>query len=128
MDNFFDIIKNIYMKQNPITEIDLGTNIAISKYLGRDKDNLPTLKLISKYLFYIEPIEYYYLLYILIPKKYKIPYLKKIEKIEKKESKLLDAIKKVLRWSDKECNIHGKILEQTILRNDTYWCKQLGVE
>jgi len=127
MVEFFDIVKTIYTKQNPISEIDVGTNIALSKYLGRDKDNLPTLQKISKYILYIEPIEYYYLLYLMIPRKQKIPYLKKIIKVEKEENKLLDAIKRFLKWSDKELLLHSKLLEQTLLKNHNYWSQQLGV-
>jgi hypothetical protein len=127
MVEFFDIVKTIYTKQNPIIEIDLGTNIALTKYLGRDKDNLPTLHKISKYLLYIEPLEYYYLLYLLIPRKYKIPYLKKIIKVEKEENKLLEAIRLFLKWSNKELSLHKKLLELTLLKNHIYWTQQLGV-
>lgn len=127
MVEFFDIVKTIYTKQNPINEIDLGTNIALTKYLGRDKTNLSTLQKLSKYLLYIEPLEYYYLLYLLIPKKYKIPYLKKIDKIEKEENKLSAAMKRILKWSDKELLLHLPLLEKTLLKNHNYWAQQLGV-
>jgi len=127
MTNFFDYIKNIYQKNNlKPDEWDMSSNIAVSKWLSKDKDCIHIVKKLLHYLFYLEPINYYYLLYFNLPKKFNIPYFKKIEKEEAKENKVYEKIRYILNWSSRELELNKKILDKVI--DEKYWKKELGIK
>ena len=110
--NFFEIIKAIYQKNAKVLEdakIDYNLIVALNKWLSYDKDNLEILKENLKYMFYILPPIYFYLLFLTIPRKEKPPFLEKIEKKKEDENKYAD-IKKYFGWSKRELEIYKKYL------------------
>jgi hypothetical protein len=126
MYSIFDDIKTIYLKRNiSLEKRDTYQNIALVRWLAYDEDNLPYLKKIITYIWYLDANLFYYLLYCNIPKKDTVPYLHKITKEEPKENKLFDKIKETLQWTDKELKLHLKLLEKII--NEEYWAKELGI-
>jgi hypothetical protein len=126
---FFDIIKSLYLKTELKVIPESNLSIALNKWLSLDKDNILTLKRILPYFYYITPEHYYDLLFYSIPQKTKIPFLKKIEKVEEpKENVLFSKIKYVLDWSERELQFNKNILIKLIEPNRTYWEKELGVK
>ena len=126
MPSFYDYLKSVYTKQKiDTTEIDLPLCIALTRWLSFDTDTIYYLKYIVPFLFYVEPIHYYYLLYGIIPYRRKAPYIKKIDKVkdEKVESVLLE-IQKYFCWSDKEL----KLNEPFLLKDKKLWKKELAVK
>lgn len=128
--NFANILKSIYQKTKlpPEEVIDNSVCITMNKWMARDKNLLPHIKKILPFLFNIDPLYYYYLLYLTIPKSYNTPFFKKIDKIKEKENKLLDKIQYVLEWPKKEIEYNKTILEKTILKNKKYWESELGLK
>ena len=127
--NPFELIRKIYQKEDisDITNIDTSMCIIISKYLSYDKDNLPILKKLVHFIFYIEGINYIYLLWLSIPKKDRVPFLKKIDKKEEKKIKLYEEIKEVLEWSERELQFNKSILDKVIMPYKKYWEKEFGI-
>lgn len=124
---FFDLLKSIYNKNKiKLEEFDNSLLIGLSRTLSKDKENLNSIKKIIDYLFWIEPIHYFYLLYFHIPKKFRFSFIK-TKKEEKKENKLLNEIKNILNWSKREFIFNENILEKVILPNKKYWKEQLGM-
>lgn len=125
--NFFDTIRNLYTKNKSIQELNNGILITINKWLSFDKDNIEPIKKTLKYLFFIEPKHYYYLLFFNIPRRTNIPFLKKPKTIDEKTDKLLTKIKEYLGWSNREVKFNYKVLELTVLKNKKYWTKEFGL-
>lgn len=125
--NFFDIIKSLYQKNKGYEQVDLALCITLNKWLGFDRSNMTALRKCLPFLYFIEPSHFYFLLFFSIPRKYDIPFLKKVEKKEPKEDALLDKIQFQLQWSNREMKRHKTIIEKTILVDRKYWCEQLGV-
>lgn len=124
--NIYETVNALYKKE-PITipKIDVSLCIALTNILKLDTNNLTILKKLTEYLFYLEPKRYIMLLFILLPQKIRVPFLKKIEKVtEEKEDKLYNKIGYVLDWSKKELNIYKFLLDKIIDRD--YWCKELA--
>ena len=127
--NFSDYIKTIYQKNRGDISIDSSFCITLTKWLGYNKDNLPYLKKIVPYFYYLEPKHYFYLLYFNIPKKDKDYWTRKIVKyLLKKDNPLVVRIQEVLQWSNKELKENMNILEKVILINKKYWKEELGVK
>jgi len=112
----FKLLNTVYTKTktNPeaITDSDL---IVINRFLSLYKNNLYYLKIVIRYMFYIKPINYFYLLYFIIPKQYKAPYLKNIKKVKIKKEKKYDEVQELLEWSDRELEYHRYILDKLFL-------------
>jgi len=127
--SLFEIIKKIYLKEDisDIGNIDTSLCLTISKYLSYDLDNLPFLKKIVLYIFNISANNYLYLLWMGIPKKSKVPFLRKIDKIEPKKDELYKEIQSVLEWSQRELDFNKGILDRVISKNRKFWEKELGV-
>lgn len=127
--NFFDIIKAIYQKTKVDFTADTSLCLIMTKVLSREKNNLPILKQILQYQFYIEPQHYFYLLFLGIPKQYRVPFFKKIAKEKPKtESKVVEKIKYVLGWSQREVELNREIIDKIILPEQKYWKMQLGIK
>jgi len=123
--NIFETIKNIYQKNNKeISNIERWECIALNKWLSFDKDNLNILNKLLPYLFYVEPKHYYYLLFFNIPKKYKVPYLKYIKGVDKKEDKFINKVEYILGWSKKEMDKNLRVVKQVI--NKKEWQDKIG--
>lgn len=125
MNNFLDLLKTIYTKQKICYTNDIGECIALSKSLSKNPDNLKGLSKCINYLFYIDPLHYFYLLYFNIPSKQYIPKSIKFDIDEEKENKLYNKIKYVMNWSDKELKINKRILDKVI--DEKYWNKELAI-
>jgi len=126
--NFFDNIKAIYQKNRINIKADMQLNMTLNKWLSQDKDNADTIKRLIPYLFYIKPQHYFYLLYFSIPKKMRVPFLKKVAKDKIKENKLIDKIKYVLGWSNRELLYNMQNLQDCVLIDSKFWKKELGVK
>jgi hypothetical protein len=126
----FELIECIYNKTTLPENFNVDTSfcVILSKYLSMDRNNLPFLKKIISYIFNINPNVYIYLLWLSIPKKSKVPFLKKIDKIEKKNDKLYEEIKETLDWSERELEMNRSILDKIILPKKEYWMQKLGVK
>lgn len=124
MTNYFELLKTIYTKERLAIAESNSDCIALTKTLAKDQSNLKELKSIVKYLFLISPESYFYLLYFFIPKKPFVPKSLKIEKVEVKESKLLNRIKEILDWSDREFEFNRNFIK---VKDESYWEKELGI-
>jgi len=126
--NLFEILRIIYEKREIGEDITLDNTdlIFLNKWLSFDSNNLKYLSSILPYLFFIEPIHYFYLLYFNIPHKYRTPFLKNYKKQNKEENILYNEIAKVLQWSDRELNLNRNILDKVI--DKEYWSKELGLK
>lgn len=126
--NYLDVLKTIYTKQRLAVVDDIGLCISLTRTLAKDQDNLPVIKEISSYLFYIKPVHYFYLLYIMIPKKSYIPRLPKYEKVESIDEPILNSVKEILQWSDREFLLHRDLLETIFLQDKKFWETELSIE
>lgn len=127
--NYLDLLKTIYVKEKVATEldkIDVGFCISLTKTLSKDKDNLPVLKQLVDYLFYISPEDYFYLLYFSIPKKSFIPRTMKFEKEKESEDKFLDFLRDIFQYGEREMKIFKEEIQQ-IMDNKKEWKKELGI-
>jgi len=126
--NFYEIIKAIYKKEVlVIDKIDVTLCIILTNILKLDRNNLPNLKKIIQYLFFIEPKRYIMLLFVGIPKNSYPPFLKKVEKQKpEKNDLLLMKIQYILNWSTRELNRNKLLLDKVIDRN--LWKNELGVK
>ena len=126
--NFIDAVKAIYTKSRfNFSEADDGLCIGISKYLSRDSDNLEAIKEAINYLFYIAPENYLRLLYLTVPKKFRVPFLKKSKAEELEDSDLWLRLKEILNWSTREMKFN-RIAINKILSNEQHWKQELGVK
>lgn len=126
--NPFSLISSIYTKTKIEAPIDVSTCLFLNKWLALDKSIVHIIKSLIPYVFYIDPLHYYYLLYCVVPYSYKPPFLKKITKDEEKElDPVLVKAQYVLGWTDREIKTSYHILEQTILKEKDYWKQELGV-
>ena len=125
--SLFDILGNIYKKNKVKPDIDKGYLIIINKWLSLDKDNIPSLNRIVKYLFFINPEHYYYLLFFNIPKKFRAPFLKTKKETKKEPTELVQRIQSFFGWSQNELNANIDILGRTVLKNEKYWKEQFGL-
>jgi hypothetical protein len=126
--NFYDIINMLYTKKKTKVEPDTQLNLTLCKWLSYDKENVPDLKKILKFQFSISPLHFFYLIYFSVKKKFKAPFLKKIEKIEEKEDKLLNRIQEVLGYSNNSMLKNKSVIQSILNQDPKYWSKQLGVK
>lgn len=126
--NFFDLLKNVYLKTSDKYEVDRQYCITLSKWLGYDQDNLQSLSEIIPYMFYIAPTHFYYLLYFTVPRKVRTPFLKKVNKVGFTSSPLIEKIRHVLGWSSVEYQKNKSIVDKVIMGNRKYWKKELCVK
>ncbi len=124
----FDLINSIYTKTYIEPETNTFLNLTISKWLSYDKYNLQVLKQIFPLIFYVTPTHYYYLLWLNIPKKFRAPFLKKIEEVEYEPPILFQKIKEYFGWSNREFMLNRKLLEKVILPNQEHWLERLGID
>jgi hypothetical protein len=128
MYKFFDILNAIYTKKKIEIIPDTQLNLTICKWLSYDRENLQSLKKILPYQFSISPLHFFYLIYFSVKKKFKAPFLKKIEKIEEKEDKLLNTIQTVLGYSNSNMLKNKSVIQSIINQDPKKWAKQLGVK
>lgn len=130
--NPFDLLKALYKKNcTHINNIDVGLCLFLNSYLGLDKNNLKTIKDLSPYLFYVNPVHYFYLLYFSVSYSSIPPFLKKPAKKEIKEDPFLDRIQSLLGWTNREMYLNYSVLEQTIFKDEEttkLWKKELAIK
>jgi hypothetical protein len=125
--NIFEVIKSIYLKTPLELESNVSLNITISKFLSYDKDNLKHLKEIVPFIFDVEPNTYLNILWLSIPYKSKVPFLKNVSQIKVKEEELFQVIADFLEWSPKELELNRDELIKKILPRKEYWKKEMGI-
>ena len=124
---FFDVLKSCYTKNPLDIKIDTNYCIGLVRWLSYDPINLPIIKRITKYLFYLKPLYFYYMLLLCIPPRKKIPFLNKPSSEPAiKYPKLYEEIRKALDWSDKELRLHSKLLNRVIDKN--HWKKEMALK
>lgn len=64
---FYEIAKTIFYKNNLDCDIDMGICLGLSGIFKKRAENLPYLKKILPFLFWIDPKHFYYLLFFHIP-------------------------------------------------------------
>jgi hypothetical protein len=121
----YELLKTIYLKHIYAINTDLSMNIALTTVLSKQKNNLTFLNNIVQYLYYINPIHYFYLLYFCIPQSSYVPKSLKINKIEEKENKVYNRIKQLFNWSDRELELNKTILNKTI--DNKFWKKEFNL-
>jgi hypothetical protein len=127
MSLYWDIIQNIYKKDRVPLELTEFVNFqALTRYLAKDKDNLPIVRKILPYLWYLSPETYYRILYLLIPRKSILPYLARKKEAILEASPLLDKVKTILGYSNKEFNCYKPLLNKVL--DKKYWSKQLAIQ
>ena len=126
--NLWTTLTSIYRK-DPIEDMcsDMTLNIVLNKWLGLHKDNLRVVRDLIPFMFYVEPFHYFCLLYFSIQERSYSPKVNNYKKVECKENKLLDRVRYVLGWSKRELLLQQKIIDITILKNESYWKKELGI-
>ena len=126
---FFDILKSIYTKKQIEIVPDTNLLITLNKWLSYDKDNVLPLKKILSFFYYLTPQHYFDLLFFNIPQKQTVPFLKKIIEIEKPEKDiLLERIKYIFDWSNRELEFNRNILLKQIETNRKFWETELGIK
>jgi hypothetical protein len=129
MNPIFEAITAIYKKDPKEIEVNTSINLTISKWLSWDKDNLQVLKEIVPFIFYISPKHYYYIAWLNIPQKSKVPFLKKYEEVnEPEKTELEHKIQSVLGWGNNEFLANKIIINKIILKNETLWKERLGLK
>jgi len=126
MVNYLDLLNTVYTKQKLAETDDVGYCISLTKTLSKDRDNLPALKEIIPFLFYVEPKHYFYLLYFGIPQKSYIPRTIKFDKEKESESSFLDIIQNLFQYSDREVKIFKEEFNK-INENKKEIKKELGI-
>jgi len=129
MSEFYDRINSVYTKRKvPVISLETIDIITLNKWLSYDRDNVQVLRSLLDYMFYVEPLHYYYLLFFNIGHKGRPPFLTKIEKDKTKENTVLvDKILYVTGWSNAEFKKYEPLLEATVFSNKKYWKEQLGI-
>jgi len=124
--DLFKTLNAIYTKQKlAINTVEKKEVIGLFRWLAMDLDNLPILKRINQYLFYLSPENLLILLYFSIPQRYKAPYMKYTKKVEKPEIGVLYAkIQGYFGWSQRELELNEKYLNRLDIK---FWNKVFGV-
>lgn len=125
-----EIITCVYTKNKKIQFLnEEWLPLYLNKCFIQDKDCSEIINRIIEYCFYVSPTHYFYLLYILIPKKfnYNFQYPKKASK-DDTEDELVNKLKQFLGWSEKEYQLNKAQIEKEILSNREYWESELGVD
>lgn len=129
MNPIFEAITAIYKKDPKEMEVNTSICLTLTKWLSYDCDNLEVLSSIFPFIFYLSSQHYYYILWLNIPAKSKVPYLKKYsEDKEETESELVKKIQKVLGWSSRELLLHKKIINDVILKDEKKWKERMGIK
>jgi len=125
----FDFIRAIYSKDKSIRYVnEQWVPIYLNKALSQDKDNSEAIGKAVEYCLYLTPTNYYYLLFLLIPKKSNY-YIKPVKKaVEEEPDLLVEKVKEFLCWSDREYKINKREFDKAILGNRDYWETELAVE
>lgn len=128
--SFFDYINDIYTKRKiKVNSIELYEIVTLIKWLAFDKNNLSVLSKVLEYVWYLEPINLYYLLYFLVPRRTCAPFIKKIaaDGISKKDIELLAKIKRELGWTEREFEQSQELIKNVYLPKRAYWKGKLGI-
>ena len=114
MVNIFEVIKSLYLKNKVAYNITTSELMIINKYLLLDTNNLSSLKKIINYIFYLNPNNYYYLLYILLPQKTTVPFLnlKKYSLDKIIENDYTNRLKEVLEVGENDIKYNKPILDK----------------
>jgi hypothetical protein len=124
--DLFGLIRTIYEKKGLEEEVSTTDIVLLNRWLSFDRWNIGRVRKVMKYLFFVEPIHYFYLLYFNMPQVGRAPFLKSYKKEKDKEDKVFNKIAYTLDWSNKEFELNKNILNKVI--DKKYWKKELGVK
>ena len=133
MNPLMNIFNFLYTKKGfniRSIKVDASLNIIMSKWITRDKSNIENVSDIYKdYIFSIDPLHYFYLLFFSIPQKLSAPYLPKIKKGKKKELNVFELeVKRILGWSNNEWKIHKNLIDKLITKDKKKWKTEFGMK
>ena len=129
--NLFFYIKALYTKDLSkinTKNIELWQIMAILKWLSYNIGTIEHIKKTVGYIFLLEPEILFNMLYLVIPKEDRVPFIHKIEKEESTKINLYIEIQKFLEWSDKELLNNKSLLDKFILPNEKYWRQEFAIE
>ena len=123
----FELINSIYKKEPMnVNGLDSKIGILLNMWLRLNPKNLPALKRVFPFLYYITPQHYLILLFLLIPYTSYPPRFKFIKKSEKENNSLDNKLCYVLGWSKHELEVHRPLLNKVLDRE--YWKTELAVK
>ena len=124
----FESLNTIYNKQNK-ESLDGANAYGLVAMLSMNPNNWGALKIIDKYMYYLNNDNLVTLLYFLIPKQTKKMYYKYIKPNEK--GSILDLIhskiKKHLGYSDREYSYVKTYIDKKVLDNIEIWKNRLAI-
>jgi hypothetical protein len=121
----FKLINNLYFKREIPKQLTDEEILVVIYYLSQDKNMHKILIEYISYLFIIKPIHLYTLLYYSFPIQNRIPYFKKIEKIEKTIDIVLLELSKIFNWNNRDIQLIEPIFNLNTLQKIK---KELGIE
>jgi uncharacterized FlgJ-related protein len=125
---FKDYYDKLYKKYKYDIDIDNNWNIVMTKWMGYNQNNIQHLKKVIPYFYYLDPKEYFILLFANIPKCQYPPFLKKIDNAKEKDDLFIDRIKEILGWTNREVEANKEILNMIFVSDIKEWKKRIGVK
>lgn len=125
--DLFKTLNAIYTKQQiKLDNIQRQDVIGLFRWLAMDINNLPVLRKINQYLFYLRPKNLLILLYFSIQQRSKAPFIKYTKKVKKPEIGLLyNKIRQYFGWSQRELALNKKYLKDLDVKK---WKKAFGIK
>ena len=125
--DLFKTLNNIYTKKRfNLDNIQRQDVLGIFRWLAMDIKNLPILRRINPYLFYLSPENLLILLYFSIQQRNKAPFIKYTKKVKKPEiSQLYNKIRHYFGWSTRELALNEKYLQKLDVK---HWKKAFGIK
>lgn len=132
--NILDILNNIYTNRkcdwiNSIEETNIKP-VVIQKWLVMNDAVRVQTRWLDKYVYTIPPKMYLSLVWSIMPKSAKAPYIKYISKIEEVEEFdfILKKIRKQYKLSDNDFNSNKQYLINAIKKDMVWWFSYYGIE
>ena len=127
----FKLLNKLYekkpIKYDEIKELSVGDCITMMNFLSQDLTILALLKKALGYIFNVHPTYFYIYLYCQIPRRAKAPFLKYPKKAEKKDDELVNKMKLVYGWGNKETECLTGVLTKLIDIDRPFFEERFGV-
>ena len=125
--NPYELLKALFGKTRPnVDNLELGINIVLNQWLSLMPDQARKVAPLVDYFFYINPTHYYYLLYFNIQGR--LNFVRKPKSEDMSQNLLLEKVRYILGWTDREMMLNRQVLKETILKDEAYWKNQLGIK
>ena len=127
MMDLFKTLNAIYTKQQiKLDNIQRQDVMGLFRWLAMDTNNLPVLRKINQYLFYLRPENLLILLYFTIQQRNRAPFIKYTKKVKKPGISLLyTKIQRYFGWSQRELALNEKYLQKLDVKK---WKKAFGIK